>query len=92
MKTVDRLIVEHIIIQLNTPNREVERILMNSPTLLNFAANTILTRNMSFLFLEKGITHFRKNHTMIKNSFWIKNQTASTSQSPYFFQMETSII
>ena len=66
MKTVDRLIVEHIIIQLNTPNREVERILMNSPTLLNFAANTILTRNMSFLFLEKGITHFRKNHTMIK--------------------------
>ena len=60
MKTVDRLIVEHIIIQLNTPNREVERILMNSPTLLNFAANTILTRNMSFLFLEKGIRTLEK--------------------------------
>ena len=54
MKIFIRLIVKHINMQLNTPNRKVERILMNSPTLVKFAANITFTKNMSFL--ENGIT------------------------------------
>ena len=54
MKIVDRLIAKHINMQLNTPNRTVERILMNSSTLVKFAANITFTKNMTFL--ENGIT------------------------------------
>ena len=54
MKIVDRLIAKHINMQLNTPNRKVERILMNSSTLVKFAANITFTKNMTFL--ENGIT------------------------------------
>ena len=70
MKIVDRLIVKHINIQLNTPNKKVERILISLPTLVRFAANTILTTYMSFL--EKGITYPIQIVTLAKNHMSIK--------------------
>ena len=71
-KIVDHSIVRHINRKLNTSNRKVEGTLIKSPTLVKFAANIVLTTNMSFL--EKAITYLTQNDALAKSHTTIKTR------------------
>lgn len=71
-KIVDHSIVRHINRKLNTSNRKVEGTLIKSPRLVKFAANIVLTTNMSFL--EKAITYLIQNGALAKSHTTIKTR------------------